>query len=132
MALRATHLFRRVGLATVVYVAVLIGVRSAAPSIVRGLYSLAEATDVIERYADQPDAVSIGGRNFAAPRWLSVVAGIVIAVAATLPAFVVACLVYHTLTRRHAVSDRQTRCGQCGYILKGLTEPRCPECGERI
>lgn len=28
--------------------------------------------------------------------------------------------------------DRLTRCGVCGYILKGLTEPRCPECGERF
>ena len=23
-------------------------------------------------------------------------------------------------------------CAQCGYNLTGLTEPRCPECGERI
>jgi len=23
-------------------------------------------------------------------------------------------------------------CLRCGYLLKGLTEPRCPECGERI
>lgn len=23
-------------------------------------------------------------------------------------------------------------CLKCGYILKGLSEPRCPECGERI
>ncbi len=23
-------------------------------------------------------------------------------------------------------------CTQCGYILKGLTEPRCPECGHAI
>ena len=23
-------------------------------------------------------------------------------------------------------------CLKCNYILKGLTEPRCPECGERI
>jgi len=28
--------------------------------------------------------------------------------------------------------DGYTRCGKCGYILKGLTEPRCSECGERI
>lgn len=28
--------------------------------------------------------------------------------------------------------DRLTRCGACGHILRGLTEPRCPECGERI
>lgn len=28
--------------------------------------------------------------------------------------------------------DRETRCRRCGFILRGLTEPRCPECGERI
>ena len=28
--------------------------------------------------------------------------------------------------------DRETRCRKCGYILKGITEPRCSECGERI
>lgn len=28
--------------------------------------------------------------------------------------------------------DGHTHCGCCGYILKGLSEPRCPECGERI
>ena len=30
------------------------------------------------------------------------------------------------------LKDGHTRCGKCGYILKGLTEPRCSECGERI
>lgn len=28
--------------------------------------------------------------------------------------------------------DRETRCRRCGYILRGLVEPRCPECGESI
>ena len=28
--------------------------------------------------------------------------------------------------------ERETRCRQCGYILRGISEPRCPECGERI
>lgn len=28
--------------------------------------------------------------------------------------------------------DDQTRCRKCGHILRGLSEPRCPECGERI
>lgn len=27
---------------------------------------------------------------------------------------------------------RETRCRKCAHILRGLTEPRCPECGERI
>ena len=26
----------------------------------------------------------------------------------------------------------ESRCRNCGYILQGITEPRCPECGERI
>ena len=28
--------------------------------------------------------------------------------------------------------DGETRCRDCGYILRGISEPRCPECGERI
>ncbi len=28
--------------------------------------------------------------------------------------------------------DNETRCRKCGYILRGISEPRCPECGERI
>jgi hypothetical protein len=29
-------------------------------------------------------------------------------------------------------SHRETRCRKCNYILRGITEPRCPECGEAI
>ncbi len=28
--------------------------------------------------------------------------------------------------------SNETRCRKCGYILRGITELRCPECGERI
>lgn len=28
--------------------------------------------------------------------------------------------------------DKETHCRACGYILRGLSEPRCSECGERI
>jgi len=28
--------------------------------------------------------------------------------------------------------DAETRCRKCGHILRGLTEPRRPECGEQI
>ena len=44
-------------------------------------------------------------------------------------------VVYGLLTYRYgpqAVLERETRCRKCQYILKGITEPRCPECGERI
>ncbi len=26
----------------------------------------------------------------------------------------------------------ETRCRECGHVLRGLTEPGCPQCGERI
>ena len=28
--------------------------------------------------------------------------------------------------------DGETRCRKCRYFLRGISEPRCPECGERI
>jgi len=33
---------------------------------------------------------------------------------------------------KHRPEDHETRCRKCRYILRGITEPRCPECGERI
>ena len=42
---------------------------------------------------------------------------------------------YGLMTRRYyraRSQDGETRCRKCGYILRGITEPRCPECGERI
>jgi len=44
-----------------------------------------------------------------------------------LPAGALFVLIWHLKKR-----DRETRCRKCGYILRGITEPRCPECGERI
>ncbi len=45
-----------------------------------------------------------------------------------IPAGVVVLVVLQTRKQR----DRETRCRKCGYILRGISEPRCPECGERI
>lgn len=40
--------------------------------------------------------------------------------------------VFH-LSRRHSWEQTEhLHCLKCGYILKGLSEPRCPECGEPI
>ncbi len=39
------------------------------------------------------------------------------------------------LMRRHGFRPDpagHTRCGGCGHILRGLSEPRCPECGRRL
>ena len=40
----------------------------------------------------------------------------------------VAVLMYHDPVEK----NYETRCRKCQYILRGITEPRCPECGERI
>ena len=47
-----------------------------------------------------------------------------------LPMVIVAVVVFALLPRRR--HDSETRCRNCGYILRGLVEPRCPECGEKI
>ncbi len=44
---------------------------------------------------------------------------------------IIATVLAHVLAPKEP-KDGHTRCGKCGYILKGLTEPRCSECGERI
>jgi uncharacterized paraquat-inducible protein A len=41
---------------------------------------------------------------------------------------------YAVLTRAYGpqLRDGETHCRKCDYILRGLLEPRCSECGERI
>ena len=59
----------------------------------------------------------------------------VCAVFAGLPILLVALLTYGILRylfTRRVIADGETRCRKCEYILRGITEPRCPECGERI
>jgi uncharacterized paraquat-inducible protein A len=41
-------------------------------------------------------------------------------------------VVYHRVAAQTPPPDGNTYCGNCGYILRGLPEPRCPECGQRI
>ena len=47
------------------------------------------------------------------------------------PLSAVPVVTYALLTRWFGPKPK-TRCRKCGYILKGITEPRCSECGERI
>ena len=51
-----------------------------------------------------------------------------------LPTALAAVLTYCLVTKRYGPKpiDSETRCRKCGYILRGITEPRCSECGERI
>lgn len=48
------------------------------------------------------------------------------------PTLVVSVGVYALLARRRNGGDNYTRCRTCQHILRGLTQPRCPECGEAI
>lgn len=48
-----------------------------------------------------------------------------------MPAFLGGLAVFRLL-RQCRRSDEYLHCPRCTQILKGLTEPRCPECGERI
>jgi DNA-directed RNA polymerase subunit RPC12/RpoP len=59
--------------------------------------------------------------------WLILIAGMLACVG--IPVAVVVILV---VALRKKDGDRETRCRRCGYILRGISEPRCPECGERI
>lgn len=54
--------------------------------------------------------------------------GILIATLA-FPGIVTAAIIVSTL---RSSGDGLPRCAACGYILKGLPEPRCPECGSTI
>lgn len=55
-------------------------------------------------------------------------------VAMVLLAILPGIVIYGFLTWRLGpqVSDGENHCHRCGYILRGLSEPRCPECGEAI
>lgn len=45
---------------------------------------------------------------------------------------VCACVGWVLITVMDARSVGEPRCRKCRYILNGLSEPRCPECGEPI
>lgn len=44
---------------------------------------------------------------------------------------VVVAVAFYCLTQEQN-RRTETRCRRCGYILKGLSKPECPECGEVI
>ena len=50
------------------------------------------------------------------------------------PGMVTSIVAYGLLTRFWGTQtiDGETHCRKCGYILRGIPEPRCSECGERI
>lgn len=61
--------------------------------------------------------------------WYSVPGALV---ALPMTATAAACFGWWMVLQTSRRGDNETRCRACGHILRGLTEPRCPECGERI
>ena len=81
------------------------------------------------------------------PRWVGAILGVltpvlgpqgaafaVVIIFVTFP--VLLAVGVFTAVDRYARAKRdgemETRCRKCRHILRGLTEPRCPECGEPI
>ena len=60
--------------------------------------------------------------------WLLIPVGI----SMLLVSVVSAILTYARISRGGDLSVNETHCRKCDYILRGISEPRCPECGERI
>ena len=54
--------------------------------------------------------------------------------ALSVPVAIIALCVFSLLPQKApgCAHTGETRCRLCGYILRGLSEPRCPECGEKI
>jgi hypothetical protein len=78
--------------------------------------------------------------NWVSHRWISAMGAVPNAYEVGLslarriiPALAAVC-VYGILTFCYGPesNDRETHCRKCGYILRGISEPRCSECGERI
>lgn len=51
-----------------------------------------------------------------------------------LPAALIGVCTFATLSKHYQKGhgDGESHCRRCGYILRGLSEPRCSECGEWI
>lgn len=79
------------------------------------------------RILTTPDGPFLGG-----PGWMNYAFGVVPELSVAVLAFSVAATVYWLTGRFRVRPDGNTRCGRCDHILRGLTEPRCPECGQVI
>lgn len=74
-----------------------------------------------------PDGPFVGG-----PSWMNYAYDVVPELTLALAALIPAAAAFAALSRFHRRPDGHTRCGRCGHILCGLSDPRCPECGRAI
>ena len=63
------------------------------------------------------------------PVWLAPAHFAVTGTVRMLGVALLASLVFHKLAFPFFVRSPLPRCRRCGYMLKGLSRPRCPECG---
>jgi hypothetical protein len=71
-------------------------------------------------------------RPWMSPEWKTAVGHVIFA---SLPPLILMFVVYYACGKYVQEAEalpEETLCRGCGYILRGLSEPRCPECGERI
>lgn len=59
------------------------------------------------------------------------IAEVVLVSVLCVPGLPAALYAFHRLSRRPAF-DGETRCRNCGYLLRGLVRPVCSECGEGV
>lgn len=78
-----------------------------------------------------PAPTTQGAMGSMPPAWVMAVS---VTIAWFLPIILLAFSVFGLLSlwRRPFAGDGETRCRRCGYILRGLREPVCSECGEAI
>lgn len=97
---------------------------------VYGGFSVTAIGDLHESVADFVSGLLHGSRGMG--NWQG---GVAVSVAWFVPITLLAFATYGLLTRYlgpRSIHDGETRCRKCDYILRGISEPRCPECGERI
>ncbi len=80
--------------------------------------------------------VDVAWASLSSTKWLHDLShGPVMSVARSLIVLLAAFGTYGILTRcfgPRKPKDAETRCRSCGFILRGITAARCPECGEPI
>lgn len=97
-----------------------------------GVVLLAEAMGIIEPSATE--VILVGSRVIEGrlPGWYSYPAWLLMVGAVFGVPLVASWWVYQWFVFQRPCRAGVTRCGWCGYALKGIADPRCPECGHLI
>jgi hypothetical protein len=104
----------------------------------RGLFALSPTGRVVRKEAIMAvvmDRVHEGYFRNQPPLIIDWFLPLAYCIVSALPAACVGLLAFIATTRRPAprpAHDPESRCRWCTYILKGLSAPICPECGEAI